>query len=59
MMGSHKRKLEQAADDMLILEQISNSSLMHERKERMMDRVDDGFVAQMNQEYGSSWHHHH
>jgi hypothetical protein len=54
MMGRHKRKLEQAADDMLILEQIFNSSLTCERKRRMIDRVDDGFIAQMRQEYGCS-----
>jgi hypothetical protein len=54
MMGRHKRKLEQAADDMLILEQIFNSSLTCKRKRRMIDRVDDGFIAQMRQDYGHS-----
>jgi hypothetical protein len=39
---------------MLILEQIFNSSLTCERKRRMIDRVDDGFIAQMRQEYGCS-----
>jgi hypothetical protein len=54
MMGRHKRKLEQPADDMLILEQIFDSSLTCERKRRMIGRVDDGFIAQMRQEYGCS-----
>jgi hypothetical protein len=58
MMGWHKRKLEQAADDMLILVQLFNSSLTCERKRRMIDRVDDGFIAQMRQDYGCSRREH-
>jgi hypothetical protein len=51
MMRRHKRKHEEAADDMLILKQIFNSSLICERERRTADRVDDGFVAQMRQEH--------
>jgi hypothetical protein len=54
MMGRHKRKLEHVADDMLILEQIFNSSPTCERKRRMIDRVADDFIAQMRQDYGCS-----